>query len=507
MNKFLLVLVTIASAIAATFAHAPYQLWPLMLLGIAVLWLVSARRALAAGALGFIWGFTYFFLHLDWVHFAAGIYLAQVLLAAVLALFFAATAVIWSWLHRARLPLIVRLMAATAVAVAVEQLRGAWPLGGMPWGKTAFAVVDSPLVRLAPWGSTALVGAATFFIALCLASLFAEIRRREFSTAVLAGSVGVILIFAPLALPVGNKPTGNITLGIVQGNGPTDPGPDRALRVTESHVSASRELDLTGLDLVLWPESASDRDIRQDARALELVQAAQDAAQVPILLGTQKYFDGVRHNDYVVFKAGGVTDSYTKQHPVPFGEYVPWRETARKVTSAVDMISTDMVAGREPAYVTVGNWQIATPICFEVAYDQIVAEAVLAGAQLIVVPTNNASFGDSNEPYQQFAMTKFRAIEHGRSAVQVSTTGTSGAVMPTGLVRYQTELFVADAHTVTLPLAQDTTIAARTAGVREIIVYFLGVAGLLAALLRMPRRAAQRKPAGAGITQQGQPRR
>lgn len=491
MKNFLLTLVAIAGAVAAFFANAPYGIWPLMLVGIAVLWLLSTSKTLTAVLLGFIWGFTYFFLLLDWVHYAAGIYLAQVLLAAVLALYLAVTAGIWSWLYRARIPLAVKLLAATAVAVAMEQLRSAWPLGGMPWGRTAFAMVDSPLVRLASWGSTALVSAVTIFIALCLASFGTEIFRREVSTAVLAGSAGVILIFMPLALPVGSNPTGSVRLGIVQGNGPTTAVDNRALRVTASHVSATRELDFAGLDMVLWPESASDRDIRKDPQSLALVNEAQNQVKVPILLGTQEYFAGVRKNDYVVFDGGEVVDTYSKQHPVPFGEYVPWRETARKITDAVDMISTDMVAGTEPATVTVGNWKIATPICFEVAYDRIVSEAVLAGAELIVVPTNNASFGDSNEPYQQFAMTQFRAIEHGRSAVQVSTTGTSGVVTPNGLVRYQTELFETDARTVTLPLAQHTTFAARTAAIREVAVYLLGVAGLAVALLRWPKKNAQ----------------
>ena len=84
---------------------------------------------------------------------------------------------------------------------------------------------------------------------------------------------------------------------------------------------------------------------------------------------------------------------YTKRHPVPWGEYIPLRGIARLVTSKVNLVSRDMVAGKGNGVLTGGPFEFGDVICFEVAYDSLVRSSVHAGAQLIVVQTNNATFG------------------------------------------------------------------------------------------------------------------
>ncbi len=84
-------------------------------------------------------------------------------------------------------------------------------------------------------------------------------------------------------------------------------------------------------------------------------------------------------------------------------------------------------------------------ICFEVAYDGLVRSSVAAGAQLVVVQTNNATFGHTAETYQQLAMTRLRAVETGRTVVQVATTGISAVIGPDGGVRMRSgALFTPD---------------------------------------------------------------
>ena len=100
----------------------------------------------------------------------------------------------------------------------------------------------------------------------------------------------------------------------------------------------------------------------------------------------------------------------------------------RSTGSAADMLAGTKV-GLIPVDVprlgrTVG---VADVICFEVAYDDIVRDAVAAGGELLVVQTNNATFGHTDESTQQLAMSRIRAIELGRATVQISTVGVSGS--------------------------------------------------------------------------------
>src|SRR5690606_37514123 len=121
----------------------------------------------------------------------------------------------------------------------------------------------------------------------------------------------------------------------------------------------------------------------------------------PMLLGAQEFLeDGRRYNVSLLWQEDqGVTGRYAKQHPAPFGEYMPMRDLLRVFSPAVDLVSSDMIAGTEPAVMDVPiarldrDVRVAPIICFEVGYDEIMQESVRLGATALIVQTNNASFG------------------------------------------------------------------------------------------------------------------
>lgn len=446
-------------------------MWIMALLGVSLLvGALEGRTWLGSLWLGTLAGFAFFVPLFDWARVSSGVLIAQVGLAASQALFIGIMSVVWQGLMRGPVGANVLLRACSLglVWVAFEQLRASVPFGGMPWGMLAFSQVDGPLVRLAPWGSVMLVGFAVVALGVMLERAAAHVVERRVGHAIITLTCASVFLFAPTFLPLGVKADRYITVGFVQGivprpgELPEDSSP--ALTVTENLVTATRMIP-AGVDVVFWPESASDRDPRVDPISESLIREASDSLGVPLVLGTQRYPDNHRYNEYVVWLPGsGISDSYTKQHPVPFGEYMPHREFFRRFTEAVDLVTIDMLAGTEPALLDVplaeGHVRVASPICFEVADTRIVAEAVKGGAEIIVVPTNNASFGDTAESRQQFDMTRFRAVEHGRIAMQVSTVGVSGIVEPNGVVRELTESWSQDARSARVGLRDNLTFAA-----------------------------------------------
>ena len=123
---------------------------------------------------------------------------------------------------------------------------------------------------------------------------------------------------------------------------------------------------------------------------------------------------------------------------------MPFRKIATALTSKASLVE-DMVAGHGNGLISGGPYPIGDVICFEVAYDSLVRSSVRAGAQLVVVQTNNATFGHSAETYQQLAMAQLRAVEFGRTVVQVSTSGMSAVINPNGrIVARSGALFTAD---------------------------------------------------------------
>jgi apolipoprotein N-acyltransferase len=261
-------------------------------------------------------------------------------------------------------------------------------------------------------------------------------------------------------------------LGAVQGN-VADPGLGPAANrsgVLDNHLQGTYTLAERdpGLDVVLWPEDASGYDPQESPEVAAALDAAASAAGAPLLVGSQEYpATGGRYNVSLLWQAGqGVIDRYAKQHPAPFGEYIPIRGFVRLFSDQVDRVTNDMLPGAEPAVVDLpregtSTVPMATVICFEIAYDEIVRDAVLRGAQVLVVPTNNASFGNTAESTQQLAMTRMQAMTTGRAAVQISTVGVSGVVAPDGTLMASTELFTADQLVATLPLRTTLTPAVR----------------------------------------------
>lgn len=135
-----------------------------------------------------------------------------------------------------------------------------------------------------------------------------------------------------------------------------------------------------------------------------------------------------------------------------------------------------------------GPFPFGDVICFEVAYDSLVRSSVAAGAQLLVVQTNNATFGHTAETYQQLAMSQLRALEHGRTVLQVSTTGVTAVIGPDGRIRNESgALFEPDVIVASVPLRTATTPATWLGPVPEYVLAALALAGIVLALLPLRR--------------------
>ncbi len=95
------------------------------------------------------------------------------------------------------------------------------------------------------------------------------------------------------------------------------------------------------------------------------------------------------------------------------------------------------------------------------AYDGLVRDTVDDGANVLLVQTNNATFGYTEESVQQLAISRIRAIEHGRSIVHVSTVGVSALITPDGTARQRSTLFTSALLAADLPLRSDRSVADR----------------------------------------------
>ncbi|MBD5787476.1 apolipoprotein N-acyltransferase [Cellulosimicrobium terreum] len=470
--------------------------WPLAFVGIAALFLALTRDGAWWGALvGFTWGASFFLVHLWWANEATDT-VPWLALSLMEAAFVAVLGAAWVWARR--WPWLgarpwVQAPAFAVLFVGLEQVRTEVPFGGFPWGRLAYSQADSPLGRAAWLAGENLVSFLVALVGALLAVALVAIVRDRWAGVVVPVAVAGALVAAPLLVPLDDRAeSGTLEVGAVQGN-VDEPGlgsfANRAV-VLNNHLEGTRALldqvDQGDLDVVLWPENGSDLDPQTNPDVAAAIDDAATEVGAPILVGAQEYPPtGGRYNVSLLWEPGaGVVDRYAKQHPAPFGEYIPMRSFVRLFSDQVDRVTLDMIPGTETGVMDLassrlgGTVPLGVVICFEVAYDTLVRDAVDAGAQVLVIQTNNASFGYTAESTQQLAMSRMRAISTGRATVQVSTVGVSGIIAPDGTLEQSTTLFTADQLVASLPLRTSLTPAVR-AGATPAVVMMLGALLLL----------------------------
>jgi apolipoprotein N-acyltransferase len=515
--------------------------WPCALLGVALV-LVAAQGRRVGGALlvGFVFGAAFYFPHVEWATLFLGP-LPWSALATVMALWCAAgTALIalgYRWMPRVWSSVPGRLLfvpaAIAGLWTAREGIASVWPYGGFSWGRVAFSQSDSPFSPLFAWIGVAGVTFAMVFLAALIVAAIQEsivaVRRRApgergipaWTAAAAAIVVAITLLLSAVpswtALPgtseSGDGTPATIRIGAVQGNTQAsyfDP-PDNVGDNLIGQVAATEPVYEQDVDVVIWPEGASDVDPLRDPGAAALWDEVSRRADAPLIGGTitaRVQPDGTTRyfNTVILWRAGlGQLDFYDKKHPVPFGEYVPdraiWRTFAPDL---IDLIQREYTPGTTDAVVDLGAGDPASEfagvlagnaICFDIVDDQLLTEMIEQGAQIVLAETNNADFGRTDESIQQLAIARIRAIETARTVINISTVGTSAVILPDGTIAQQLETYTSAVMVADVPLRTTVTPAVLIGRQLEWLACGLGLSALLISALAARGRRGEESQA------------
>ncbi|PZE28742.1 apolipoprotein N-acyltransferase [Curtobacterium sp. MCBD17_028] len=463
--------------------------WVLAFPAVAMMLLaVRGQRFWVAFGLGYVFGAAFFLVDVDWAAKYLGPvpWLALALFEALFpALGGAAMALAYRWVPRAVPTVLGRVLLTPAVVAALwtgrEWLGGNYPYNGFSWGRVALSQSQSPFAPLVAWlGVLGLTFVLVFMVA-ALVALAVEVGVRPFVRAVLA--VGVVVVV--LAVPAWPATTsGMVRVESVQGDGPAgyfdgaQPG-----EVLSSQLDAT-DTSAKGVDMVVWPEASAEFDPRRSPGVAAALDALSTATHAPIVAGAiTENARGQYHNTSFVWQAGkGWLGSYDKAHPVPFGEYVPDRWFYSKLApSLIGLIGRDYTPGTKPNTVSVAGVRVGLAICFDIVDDRLTDEMTAAHAQLILAQTNNADFDGTDENLQQLAIARMRAIETGRSLVNISTVGASAVVDPSGRTIDSVPAYTATSMVTDVPLGTSTTPATVIGTGLTTVVVIGGVLVLLGA--------------------------
>ena len=395
----------LAGLIAST-AFAPISFWPSAFIGLTVWYFLLIRMPLRSRIyISYIFGLGILLP----VQFWTGIYVGNLpwlLLSFTQAVIFTLPALFVGKKIK------YNQIAFACSFVCVELLLRTVPFTGFGWSRLSFTQVDGPLQFSYSSGGVVLVA---FLISLISAA------RSVLNLALIC-----LVITGISFLPRIETTDKKSSIALVQG-GVVKLGLDfnsKPKEVFLRHLQqTSKSVTVDQVDLVIWPENAVDIDINTNDEIKKLINEKSVFLDTPLLVGgVTKSGDNLLNQSFLFDPQ--IKQSYSKRYLTPFGEYLPLRGIATKVSRYADQI-TDFKAGQEDTKFLIDNATFQSLICYELLDDSFRDQI---DTNFLVIQTNNATFGDTAQLDQQLNIARVRAIETGRYIAYVSTTGTTSFI-------------------------------------------------------------------------------
>lgn len=453
--SFPALLLSLLAGAGAVAGFAPFGLWPLPIVSLAVLFgQLSLTTSVRSGFLtGLAWGLGFFLTGVSWVFVSLWVYggmpawlagLATFLFCAFLALFPAMVGALQASLKDHVAP-VQRALLLLPLAWGVSDWSRGWIFTGFPWLVTGYSQVpDGPLAGYAP-----LVGVygVSFLLALCAALLaWGVAARGALAPRVWAAAAVVVLGGGGQALHAvrWTTPDGAPTsVALLQGNVPQDMKwrPEKTRATLESYA---RMTAASPAQLIVLPETALplfESDLPAAYRAGLDALGRHNGGDV--LAGLPTGSPGGAYYNSVVSFGSAASQRYSKVHLVPFGEYIPLKAVWGWVIEVLHIPLSDFARGAiDQRPLAIGGQRVAADICYEDAFGEEIIRQ-LPEASVLVNVSNLAWFGDSLAPWQHAQMSQMRALETGRMMLRATNTGLTAIIDAKGHVLASLPLFTA----------------------------------------------------------------
>jgi apolipoprotein N-acyltransferase len=461
----------------------------------------KAKNWKESAVCGFLFGVVFFGIHLFWVNSLfrfAGWWVILGWVALVLfqtlfiVLFVLVFRLIVSNLHVARFDLnpfqpeltafvggmrrslgvssgLKRILYAVVVAflwVAVEWLR-AWGPFGVTGGDLGYSqALFLPVVQIASFSS---VYGVSFLIVLFNVSLaLFVVGFKRWQPLLLAAVLVVVSVgygMRVMSRPVDHSSSMSAVLrgsiqtvkvSLIQPNiDQMDKlNPAKVLPIYETHARMTRQAMRERPEIVIWPESAVFTYLLKDNLLFPRVKRLLAEERVWLITGTPHYEKNKAFNSVVsISPTGKVISRYDKERPVPFGEYLPFRKILYPILRGVGYYDSEFAGNPNPQVIKAKNLNIATAVCFESTFPDLIKKRVRKNSDFILIVTNDAWFGNSAALEQHLNSGVLRAIENRKYFIQAGNTGISAVIDPFGRVLKKTGINQRGILTFEIPLS------------------------------------------------------
>ncbi len=399
----------------------------------ALFWVWQGASWKRAALLGWFAGLIFFALAFAWVGHTVGHYIGvfgpflALGPALIEAPFFALAGILAAFAYGRMHPAIAPLGAAAAFTIC-EWLRSIGALA-VPFDQLGYTQADSPLRAIAAYAGTYGI---TF--ALCVLGAYGAdaLRRqawRRFGIAVAAVIVATAAAWG--AWPARSLPPATIRVAAIQGNIAQSFKWSSLGLAVRRYSAMTRVAAKARPRLVVWPETVIPIDLQGDATVLSRFETLARQTRATIVAGSLDIAGPAVYNALYIFAPNGTYSVYHKRQLVPFAEWFPGRAFLSWLPY-IGNLNGGLTPGRSNGVYPTAALPIAPLICWESAFADLAYAQVRDGAQLLVVSTDDAWFGETSGPYMHAQIAQLRAIETGAYVVRAAATGVSGIIAPNG---------------------------------------------------------------------------
>jgi len=484
-SKIAALLIAAIAGALLPLAFAPFGLWPLAFVSVAILWLAQKSEHRIFATLSF--GFTSYLVGIHWVYVSmaefSGIHpiiagsLVVLMAAACTLLFFGPLALIYKKLAHRLTPFSFSL-----IWVLAESTRN-WLFTGFPWLMIGYTQTDTWLSGYAPIGGVTLVSFVVVFVSASVCNVFHTSHSTRYISVVFAS---LLLTISPWLANINyTEPGASKRVLLVQPNidqnHKWDPSRLQGYKRDLVKLTANRLIES---DLVIWPEAAIPELERNARPFLNRVHEFAKQTHTQIITGVPMYQDGEYYNAAVA--VGGAPWEYKKTRLVPFGEYIPLEMITGTLFKLLELPNESQASGSlDQPPLDLGDARLALNICYEVAFSGIVAYQARS-AEILATISNDGWFGHSIGPAQHMQMAQMRAIENQKPMLRATNNGISGVIDHRGRIIATQDVYIQGVVTADVEARQGLTPFTYTGN--WIIV--IGALLLLLTTLLLPRRTS-----------------
>lgn len=411
------------------------------------LWFVERQKPTAAFGWGYLLGVLFFAGTLYWIlHVTV---LGLVLLILYLALYFGLFALGCCFFRTSGM--MAGMIVLPSWWVVLEFVRSRL-FTGFGWGALGYSQYQNTvLIQMADItgvaGVSFLIVMINFLIAKAGQKCVQPGSWRPLRAPAVIGTAALLVVlgYGTYRLGAAGEMTARdtATIAVIQGNIPQGMkwNEDYHDFIWNEHLALTEQAAQADPEVIIWPESSFPGYLWENPQRLEALKEFTAGLGIPVLVGIVRQVGEDYYNSaFLMSPSGEVLMEYDKLHLVPFGEYVPWRGILPFLTDIVPI--DDFTPGENytlfPVYSQEdplrGQRSFGVLICFEDTIPHLSREFVSRGADILVNITNDAWFGDTNEPFLHLQGSVFRAVENKRSVVRSANTGVSAFIDPFGRI-------------------------------------------------------------------------